>query len=218
MANKIFDGNKLRLIREKRKKSQKELAKAVGVKQEVISKWELNQKSPSDHFQKAMAKFLFVGTYEFQEDADKVKPYEGPTGKRVPTPFNYSLFKYLREKKSLSKRDMAKMLGCEVRTIIVWENGVSPARVSTQEKIAEILEIPNSMSSCENGSFTPEDYEHAVNIQLELPIEEMQKPAKSDSIIENLQDYVLLTKETYQQLVDDQERLRQIQEAIGGKI
>lgn len=210
---RAFDGNKLRAIREKKNKSQKELAKAIGVKQEVVSTWELNRKKPSEHYQKMMAKFLFVGTFEFQEEESKIVVRSEPTGKRERTPFNYTLFKHLRIKKGLSPADIASMIGCDAGTILNWERGESPARISLQEKAAEVLAVPVALLSCKDGSVTPEEYDSAFGVQLELPIKEPKKPA---SVIENLQDYVLVTKEAYQALLEDQERLHQVQEAIGG--
>lgn len=67
-----------------------------------------------------------------------------------------------------------------------------------------------------DGSVTPEEYDSTFGVRLELPIEEPKKPSKPASVIENLQDYVLVTKEAYQALLDDQERLHQVQEAIWG--
>lgn len=213
---RAFDGNKLRTIREKQGKSQKELAKAIGVKQHVVSTWELNRKKPSEHYQKMMAKFLFVGTFEFQEEESKIVVRSEPTGKREPTPFNYTLFKHLRIKKGLSPADIASMIGCDAGTILNWERGKNPARISLQEKAAEVLAVPVALLSCKDGSVTPEEYDSTFGVRFELPIEEPNKPSKPASVIENLQDYVLVTKEAYQALLDDQERLHQAQETIGG--
>ena len=215
---KAFDGNKLRTIREKQCKSQKELAKAIGVKQEVVSTWELNRKKPSEHYQRMMAKFLFVDTFEFQEEESKIVVHTEPTGKRERTPFNYTLFKHLRIKKGLSPADIASMIGCDAGTILNWERGESPARISLQEKAAEVLAVPVALLSCKDGSVTPEEYDSAFGVQLELPIEEPKQSTKVDSVIENLQDYVLVTKKAYQELLDDQEKMRQIQKAIEGVV
>ena len=215
---RAFDGNKLRTIREKQCKSQKELAKAIGVKQEVVSTWELNRKKPSEHYQRMMAKFLFVGTFEFQEEESKIVVHTEPTGKRERTPFNYTLFKHLRIKKGLSPADIASMIGCDAGTILNWERGESPARISLQEKAAEVLAVPVALLSCKDGSVTPEEYDSAFGVQLELPIEEPKQSTKVDSVIENLQDYVLVTKKAYQELLDDQEKMRQIQKAIEGVV
>lgn len=213
---RAFDGNKLRTIREKQRKSQKELAKAIGVKQHVVSTWELNRKKPSEHYQKMMGKFLFVGTFEFQEEESKIVVRSEPTRKRERTPFNYTLFKHLRIKKGLSPADIASMIGCDVVTILNWERGECPARISLQEKAAEVLVVPVALLSCKDGTVTPEEYDSTFGVRLELPIEEPKKPSKPASVIENLQDYVLVTKEAYQALLDDQERLHQAQETIGG--
>lgn len=213
---RAFDGNKLRTIREKQHKSQKELAKAIGVKQVVVSTWELNRKKPSEHYQKMMAKFLFVGTFEFHEEESKIVVHSEPNGKRERTPFNYTLFKHLRIKKGLSPADIASMIGCDASTILNWERGENPARISLQEKAAEVLSVPLALLSCKDGSVTPEEYDSAFGVRLELPIEEPKKPSKPASVIENLQDYVLVTKEAYQALLEDQERLHQVQETIGG--
>ena len=135
-------------------------------------------------------------------------------GKRERTPFNYTLFKHLRINKGLSPANIASMIGCDAGTILNWELGESPARISLQEKAAEVLSVPLALLSCKDGSVTPEEYDSAFVVQLEFPIEEPKQPTKVDSVIENLQDYVLVTKKAYQELLDDQERLRQIQKAI----
>lgn len=132
------------------------------------------------------------------------------------TPFNYTLFKHLRIKKGLSPADIASMIGCDVSTILNWERGESPAIISLQEKAAEVLSVPVALLACKDGSVTPEEYDSVFEAQLELPIKEPKKPSKPASVIENLQDYVLVTKEAYQALLEDQERLHQVQETIGG--
>jgi transcriptional regulator with XRE-family HTH domain len=95
--------------------------------------------------------------------------------------------KYLRKQKGLKQEDMAKILSTDVSSYSRKENGKSKIYDAEWDKLARILKVPVDEIK---------DSEDSAGIHL------------SNSIIENLQDYIAFLKYENEDLKTELEKLK----------
>ncbi len=150
-------GERLREIREEKNWSQTELAEKLGTTKQMISCYELNQRSPRIEQVRKYAKALNVPVdYLLGDTEAEAITRTFWTRKKKKKPF-YKIFMDVTDERGLNIPDTVRVTGLtdrQVRTIITREMKVAPLDLALQ--LSETLNVPLSVWLDEEEYTPPE--------------------------------------------------------------
>ncbi len=135
-------GERLREIRKEMGLTQDEFAKLLGTSKQILSRYELEQRSPKIEQVSKYAEKLKVSVDYLLGDSEAEAVYDEMCGKLQGKPF-YEIFKDITIEMGLNIPDIVRITGLtdrQVRTIIVRRMKDAPLPIAI--KLSETLNIP----------------------------------------------------------------------------
>lgn len=112
--------------------TQRELAKAVGVKEIVVQDWENSRKMPNiDQMNRLLSVLELKESDLFLVDEDLLEEEREFNGDRL---------KEIRLERGLSQKKLSKMIGCHYMSMSRWETGAVIPNQRNIEKLSDILQ------------------------------------------------------------------------------
>lgn len=132
--------NRIKELRERSGKQQKEMAIDLGVSQPTISCWENGSKSPSAKSAEKIASY-FGTTVDYvlgRETQENEKDLESSIPMVEVQAFRRNLA-FFRKRAGLSRREVASQLGITAQAYGNYENGIRTPDIFTAQRIAKIF-------------------------------------------------------------------------------
>ncbi len=135
-------GERLRELRKEKGLSQDEFAKMLGTSKQILSRYELGQRSPKIEQVSKYAEKLKVSVDYLLGDSEAEAMYSEMCGKLQGKPF-YEIFKEITVEMGLNISDIVRITGLtdkQVRTIIIRRMKDAPLPIAMQ--LSETLNVP----------------------------------------------------------------------------
>ena len=135
-------GERLRELRKEKGLSQDEFAKMLGTSKQILSRYELGQRSPKIEQVSKYAEKLKVSVDYLLSDSEAEAMYSEMCGELQGKPF-YEIFKEITVEMGLNISDIVRITGLtdkQVRTIIIRRMKDAPLPIAMQ--LSETLNVP----------------------------------------------------------------------------
>jgi transcriptional regulator with XRE-family HTH domain len=130
---------KLRSERKRRKWLQSDLAKAVGVTEVTVSRWETGEVFPQPLYCRKLCEVLGISLEDlFQEEPEELTADVSQIGASM-VPLQANRLRQIRQHHRLSQAELAEAIGAERRSVNRWEHGQGTPNLPHLLKLCQVL-------------------------------------------------------------------------------